>query len=516
MKILLILLLAVPVICAAETRKPNVLYIMSDDHAAHAVGAYGGRFAKLDPTPNIDRLAREGMLMRNCFCGNSICTPSRASVLTGQYSHTNGVLTLNGKLPPERQYLPKLMKEAGYETAMIGKWHLKAEPAAFDYYMVLPGQGSYFNPTFRQRGPKPWPKNEFRTTGYDSQHSSDSITKLSLQWLKKRKKDRPFFLMHHFKAPHDNFENAERYDWLYENIDMPEPETLWAEENHGSEATKGTGTSVGKRNKRRNMGHHMFVDQNLSDKDYKRTAYQRYMKKYFRTIRGVDDNIGKLLAHLEKSGELDNTIIIYTSDQGFMLGEHDYIDKRWIYEESLRMPFIVRYPPWIQAGSQSDVIVNNTDFAPTILSAAGTTAPDYMQGHSFLPVLRGEGAPAGWRTAHYYRYWMHMAHHENPAHYGIRTKDHKLVFFYGRTFGAKAGYKNSLDVPTQPGWEFYDINKDPHETKNLYNDPSYAVTIKKLKADLLRTKEELGDTDEKYPELMEIRKQYWGENPATP
>jgi len=266
-KILLILLLAVPVICAAETRKPNVLYIMSDDHAAHAVGAYGGRFAKLDPTPNIDRLAREGMLMRNCFCGNSICTPSRASVLTGQYSHTNGVLTLNGKLPPERQYLPKLMKEAGYETAMIGKWHLKAEPAAFDYYMVLPGQGSYFNPTFRQRGPKPWPKNEFRTTGYDSQHSSDSITKLSLQWLKKRKKDRPFFLMHHFKAPHDNFENAERYDWLYENIDMPEPETLWAEENHGSEATKGTGTSVGKRNKRRNMGHHMFVDQNLSDKD---------------------------------------------------------------------------------------------------------------------------------------------------------------------------------------------------------------------------------------------------------
>ncbi|MHC4559739.1 MAG: sulfatase-like hydrolase/transferase, partial [Planctomycetota bacterium] len=339
-----------------EKRKvPNILYIMSDDHAAHAISAYKSRLAKVAPTPNIDRLANEGILFENCFCTNSICVPSRATVLTGQHSQTNGALDLGGRLEPQRQFLPRLMKQAGYETAMIGKWHLKQEPA-FDYYCVLPGQGSYFNPILRESGGQ-WPKNEKRFSSYDSRHSSDVITDTSLKWLKGRDRSKPFFLMHHYKAPHDNFENAERYDWLFNDVDIPEPVSLWRQPKHGSKATKGMGTSIGKRNKRRNMGHHMFVDQSLSEDQYKRRAYQRYLKKYLRCVRGVDDNLGRLFKYLDDSGQIDNTIIIYTSDQGMMLGEHDYIDKRWMYEESMRMPFLVRYPGMIKPGTHTDEII---------------------------------------------------------------------------------------------------------------------------------------------------------------
>ena len=337
-----------PVLAASQ---PNILFIMSDDHAAHGIGAYGGRLASLDPTPNIDRLAREGVRLTNCFCTNSICVPSRATIMTGQYSHTNGIKTLNYGLEPERQSLAHEMKRAGYETAIIGKWHLKEEPAAFDHYCVLPVQGLYFNPIFRVRGPLPWPKNTIRPEQYDSIHSSDAITDLSLKWLKGRKKsDKPFFLMHHFKAPHDNFENAERYDWLYQDVDIPEPESLRHRGRHGPQGRELYGTSVSKRNKRRNMGHHMYVDQELDGEQYTGETYQRYLKKFLRAVKGVDDNIGRLLKYLEDSGQLGNTVIIYTADQGFMLGEHDYIDKRWMYDESLRMPWIVRYPQRFNGG----------------------------------------------------------------------------------------------------------------------------------------------------------------------
>jgi arylsulfatase A-like enzyme len=504
----ILFLATAPAIIAADGKRPNILYIMSDDHAAHAIGAYGGRLAPLNPTPTLDRLAKEGMLLRNVFCVNSICVPSRATILTGQHSHRNGLTTLNGSLPAARQTLAHLMKQAGYETAVIGKWHLNAEPAAFDHYCVLPGQGLYHNPVMHEKGRGEWPRNEvkFPRTGYGSVHSSDVITDLAIEWLKRRAggAEKPFFLMHHFKAPHDDFENAERYDFLYEHATIPEPESLARVPNHGSVATKGTGTSVGKRNQRRNMGMHMHVDPKLPDAEYQRVAYQRYLKKYLRCVRGVDDNIARVLAHLRETGELDNTVVIYTSDQGFMLGEHDYIDKRWMYEESMRMPFIVRFPRSVAAGTSHEAMINNVDFAPTLLDFAGVPAPDSMQGRSFRPILEGR-APADWPTATYYRYWMHMTHHDNPAHYGIRTKDHKLIFFYGLPLDAPG----ALQKPTTPGWELYDLRKDPQEMRNVYSDPGYAETARQLKAELLRLKEKIGDSDEKYPELMKVRGAHW-------
>ena len=476
--------------CSASTR-PNVLFIMSDDHAAHAIGAYGGRLASLNPTPTLDRLAREGVLLTNCFCTNSICTPSRATIMTGQYSHTNGVKTLRGRIEKDRQHLGLLMKSAGYETAIIGKWHLAAEPAAFDFYTVLPGQGSYFNPIFRRRGPQPWPKNQFRVAGYDSKHSSDAITDISINWLRQRKrKDTPFFLMHHFKAPHDNFENAERYDWLFKKDEIPEPTSLRDREQHGPLGKDQYGTSVGKRNSRRNMGHHMFVDAKLPDEEYISEAYQRYLKKFLRCVRGVDDNIARLMTHLKETGELDNTLIVYTADQGFMLGEHDYIDKRWMYEESLRMPFIVRYPRSIKPGRKLDFIANNVDFAPTLLDFAGVKTPAFMQGRSFLKMLEGEATPDDWPQATYYRYWMHMAHHDNPAHLGIRTKDFKLIYFYGQPLDAAGAVK----TPTDPYWEMYDLRHDPQEMKNVIENPAYATKRVELTSQLAQLIDRVGDT----------------------
>ncbi len=493
---------------ASDTaQKPNILYIMSDDHTSTGVGCYGSRLAYLNPTPNIDRIAKEGVRLANCFCTNSICTPSRATILSGQYSHTNGVYTLIQELPHRKHNLPRMIKAAGYETAMIGKWHLKVEPKTFDFYTVLPGQGWYHNPEFRMQGPKPWPKNTFRA----HKHSSDAITDISLKWLKNRKqKDKPFFLMHHFKAPHDNFENAERYDFLYQDETIPEPESLRNRVNHGPDGREVYGTSVGKRNKRRRMGMHMFVDDSLEEDEYMTVAYQRYLKKFLRCVKGVDDNVGRLLKHLEDTGELDNTVIVYTADQGFMLGEHDYIDKRWMYEESLRMPFVMRYPAKFKAGTVNQDIINNVDFCPTLLELAGATdqiaslAPDQkLQGHSFVANLQGN-TPDDWRTASYYRYWMHMAHHDNPAHFGVRTKDFKLIFFYGRKLDDSWFYSPQKVDTTEPYWELYDLKNDPNEMNNVINDPKYAATFNKLKNRIYELKVETGDTDQKFPEVKEL------------
>ena len=500
-----LLLIAFLITSFTETRggdPPNVLFIMSDDHTTQAIGAYGGRLASLNATPTIDSLASNGMRFDRVFCNNSICVPSRASIITGQYPQTNGVLDLTGNLPPSRQYLPLEMKKAGYQTAMIGKWHLRQEPAAFDYYCVLPNQGRYFNPTFRVRGARPWPKNVIAKQG---RHSSDAITDITLAWLKDNwDRSKPFFLMHHFKAPHDLFQNAPRYDSYLEDVVIPEPDNLRDQpaEGFGSVASRGFGSGLAKGHESWQLGRRLGIDASLSDNDYITANYQRYLKRYLRCVKGVDDNVKRLLEFLREIGELDQTIIFYTGDQGFFLGEHDLMDKRWMYEEAMRMPLIVHCPSRIGGGLSNDWLINNTDFAPTILELAGVAAPRHMQGRSFAAALSGEQRPADWRTATYYRYWMHMAHNLRvPAHFGIRTERYKLIFFYGAT---TAGEER-----TPVGWELYDLESDPFEMKNQYSNPDYQSIVASLKTELRRQRQSLNETDANYPELQDLIESHW-------
>jgi N-acetylglucosamine-6-sulfatase len=515
--LMLLVAVASPLSLLADER-PNILYIMSDDHAAHAVSAYGSRLAEIAPTPNIDRLAKEGALFTNAFCTNSICSPSRACVLTGQYNHINGSFDLSGKVMPGKQMLAIQMKKAGYQTAMIGKWHLKVEPADFDHYCVLPGQGKYHGPEFRVRGEKPWGKN---TISFPKKHSTDAITDLTLDWLKTRDDSKPFFLMHHYKAPHDYFDNAPRYESYLADVNIPEPASLWDQgEKFGSLATRGAedellqhvGTSIGSRNPRRSyLGDLPKLYPNEFPKDYdpskftdeenKRMAYNAYLKKFLRCVKGIDDNLGRLFKHLEVTGQLDNTIIIYTGDQGFMLGEHDYQDKRWMYEESQRMPFLVRYPKTVPAGQRIDSIIENVDYGPTMLEFAGAEVPKDVQGRSFRSILESGNEPEDWKQAAYYRYWMHMAHHDNPGHMGIRTKTHKLIYYYGCNYDG--GYQ------TPPGWELYDLVNDPKEMKNIVDDPASAELVKDLKDRLAKLRDNVGDDGSHYPECEKIVQEFW-------
>ncbi len=502
---------------AAE--RPNILYIMSDDHAAHAISAYGSRLAKIAPTPNIDRLAKEGALFTNAFCTNSICSPSRACVLTGQYDHVNGAFDLSGRVDPGKQMLALQMRKAGYHTAMIGKWHLKAEPADFDFYCVLPGQGKYHDPEFRVRGDKPWGKN---LISFDGMHVTDAITDITLDWLQEGwDQDKPFFLMHHFKAPHDYFDNAERYESYRADVDIPEPDTLWKRDSRfGSIATRGAddeliphiGTSIGSRNPRRSYLLDLpslypaefpqnYDPKNYSDEQNTRLAYNAYLKRFLRCVKGIDDNLGRLFKHLEETDQLDNTLIIYTGDQGFMLGEHDYQDKRWMYEESQRMPFLVRYPKSIKAGQQFDTIIENVDYSPTMLDFAGAETPNSVQGRSFKSLLESGQEADDWKQEAYYRYWMHMAHHDNPAHMGIRTKTHKLIYYYGCNYDG--GYQ------TPPGWELYDLVADPHETRNIYADPPNSKLVADLKQRLADTRKRVGDDGSQFPKCETVVQEFW-------
>ena len=447
-RFVLCLLTLVVALDVMAKERPNVLFIMSDDHTAQAVGAYATVLKPLNPTPTLDRLAAEGITFDNAFCSNSICTPSRASIITGQYPHVNGVTDLTGRILPPKQTLPILFRQAGYQTAMIGKWHLKVEPN-FDYYKVLPGQGKYYDTEFRVQGDKPWPKNLVTHKG---EHSSDAITDSTLHWFKTQyNKDKPFFICHQFKAPHDYFENAPRYQKYLADVKIPEPPTLYDVPNtFGSIATRGyndelmphIGTSIGKRNPRRSYAVDLkerFPEElpadydiaKLSERETTHLAYQAYLRKYLRCVKGVDDNLKRLFDYLKAEGLYDNTVIIYTGDQGFWLGENDYQDKRWAYDPSMRMPLIVRYPKATQAGIRSDAIIENVDFPALMLDFAGIPAPTSMQGRSFRSICETGREPKGWKQAAYYRYWMHMAHHDNPAVMAIRTKTHKLLYYYG-------------------------------------------------------------------------------------
>jgi len=518
--VLSILLLSCTSLSREVKPKPNILFIMADDHTTQAFGIYGSRLTSLNPTPNLDKIANEGMIFDSVFCNNSICTPSRASIITGQYPQTNGVLDLEGKISPERQFLPREMKKAGYLTAMIGKWHLKEEPAAFDYYNVLPGQGRYHNPVTRDYHNGAWPRNTIKHIG----HSSDVITGLSIDWLKNRDKTKPFFLMHHFKAPHDLFSNAKRYDSYLEDTEIPEPDNMHDQpaRGFGSISTRGIddrlvntiGASVSKRCNIWGLGKRLGIDEALPEPGFTSAVYQRLLKRYLRCVKGVDDNVKRLVDYLKEEGIYENTIIIYTGDQGYFLGEHDFFDKRWMYEESMRMPFIVHYPESIKKGSRCDLLINNTDFAPTMIDLAGGQVPEYMQGKSFKQTLLGKKEKE-WRDATYYRYWMHMAHNlGNPAHFGIRTHKYKLIFFYGVDYEdpPRTDYWGSqADIVTPPGWELYDIEEDPHEMNNLYGRSEYSDIIKELKAKLRLLREELNETDANYPHIQKIIDRHWND-----
>ena len=511
-----LLLCAWPLVVAIA--RPNVLFIMSDDHTAQAVGAYATVLKPLNPTPTLDKLAAEGMVFDNAFCSNSICTPSRASIITGQYPHVNGVTDLTGRILPANQTLPILFRKAGYQTAMIGKWHLKVEPN-FDYYKVLPGQGKYFDTEFRVQGDKPWPKNVVTHKG---EHSSDAITDSTLNWFKTQyDTDKPFFICHQFKAPHDYFENAPRYQKYLADVKIPEPPTLYDVPNtFGSIATRGyrdeliphIGTSIGKRNPRRSYAVDLkkrFPEElptdydvaQLSERETTRLAYQAYLRKYLRCVKGVDDNLKRLFDYLKAEGLYDNTLIIYTGDQGFWLGENDYQDKRWAYDPSMRMPFIVRYPKSIKAGTRSDAIVENVDFPALMLDFASIPVPVSMQGRSFKSICETGKEPKNWKQAAYYRYWMHMAHHDNPGVMAIRTKTHKLLYYYGCNYDG--GYQ------TPPGWELYDLKNDISELNNVYDDPAYAKIRGRLKNKLAALRKTVGDDGSHYPAAEKVVQDFW-------
>ncbi|MCZ6672459.1 MAG: sulfatase [Verrucomicrobia bacterium] len=498
--------------------KPNILFIMSDDHTAQAIGAYATVLKGLNPTPTIDALANEGIVFDNAFCTNSICTPSRACIITGQYNHNNGVFDLGGNIKPDKQMLPIQMRKAGYQTAIIGKWHLKQEPN-FDYYKVLPGQGKYFDTEFRIQGDKPWPEN---TVAYPGEHSSDVITDATLNWFKEeRDPDKPFFFCHQFKAPHDYFENAMRYQSYLADVDIPEPDTLYdvpdtwgsiGTRGHNDELTPHIGTSIGKRNPRRSYATDLFRmfpeefpddydSEELTEVETTRIAYQAYLKKYLRCVKGVDDNLKRLFDYLKAEGLYDNTVIIYTGDQGFWLGEKDFQDKRWAYDESQRMPFIVRYPKAIPSGIRSDAIIENVDYPALMLDYAGADIPKSVQGKSFRQICETGREPVGWKDAAYYRYWMHMAHHDNPGEMAIRTKTHKLIYFYG------CDYKGAKQTP--PGWELYDLARDPHELNNVYDHPAYAQVRDGLKAKFAQLRQDIGDDGSHYPLAEKVVQEFW-------
>ncbi|MEM6366596.1 MAG: sulfatase [Planctomycetota bacterium] len=477
----------------AKSDRPNVLFIMSDDHTWQAIGAYQSHLAGLNPTPNIDRLAAEGMRFNAAVCSNSICTPSRAAIMTGQYAHQNGVLTLNDRLPVERQILAHEMNAAGHQTAIIGKWHLKERPDAFDYYKVLPGQGKYFDPDFFEKG------REGKQTVQG--HSTDVITDKALDWLTNdRDASRPFFLKLHFKAPHDYYEYAPRYEDYLADVAIPEPSTL-RHRGEGSIATRGyegelsrvIATSIGRRNWRRSYAADFDVSESLSDDDALGEAYQIYLKKYLRCVKGVDDNLGRVVEYLRSNNLLDNTVIFYTGDQGFFLGEHDMQDKRWAYEPCMRMPLIVRYPKSIEGGVSTDVIVENIDFPATMLDFAGRDTLSEMTGRSFRSLLETGQAPDNWKRVAYYQYWMHMAHHDVPSHIGMRTARHKLILFHGESGGASWGKR--ANVVTPPAWELYDLKNDPLEQHNLANDPEHAELLARLQTRFSKLRNRVGAND---------------------
>ncbi len=489
--------LALLKLASGSVQKPNVVFIFSDDHAPHAIGAYNGWFKSVNPTPVIDQLAADGMLFENSFCTNSICGPSRAVIQTGKHSHKNGFMNNGNTFDWNQQTFPKLLQKAGYQTAIYGKSHLKGKPQGYDDWAVLPGQGLYYNPDMI------FPDGRKRIDGY----CTDVVTDLAVDWLEnKRKKDKPFMLMVQHKAPHRNWMPALRHLDLYDDLEIPEPTTLFDRWEDNAPAARLQELEIDRHmdlnydlfldltpefnqppsqlRQDRSAWHNMkrmspeqlakwrshygpkdkaFHEAKLSGKDLVRWKFQRYAKNYLRCVKGVDESVDNLQKTLEKLGLDKNTIVIYSSDQGFYIGDHGWYDKRWMYDESLKMPFIVKWPGMTKPGSRNTDLIQNLDYAQTFLELAGAKIPEDMQGASLVPLLKGQ-TPKDWRKEIYYHYYEYPSVHMVPRHNGIRSKRYKLMHFYQ--------FKNE--------WELYDLKSDPDELNNLYGDPKFAKVRKRM------------------------------------
>jgi arylsulfatase A-like enzyme len=473
------------------TRRPNILFIMADDHASQAIGCYGSR---LNRTPGIDRIAREGIRFDNCFCTNGICAPSRAVILTGKYSHLNGVRDNAVAFDGGQTTFPKILRASGYETAFLGKWHLKSDPTGFDHWTMLPGQGEYYNPDLVTKDGRK------RHAGY----VTDILTDMAVDFLETgRDPAKPFLLMLHHKAPHRNWQPAERHLTLYDDTVFPEPPTLrdgyetrsraaaeqemTVRDHMTLESDLKLGPPPGRLDdaqreaweKAYGPKREAFRRAGLAGDDLLRWKYQRYLQDYLGAIAAVDESVARVLDALDETGLAENTLVVYTSDQGFFLGEHGWFDKRFMYEESLRMPLVMRLPGRVRAGSVSADIVSNLHFAPTFLDVAGRGKPAEIQGRSFLPLLLGRTV-AGWPESFYYHYYEFPAVHMAKRHYGVRTRRYKLIHFY-------------YDIDA---WELYDLEKDPLELHNVCGDPAFAGVRRELEAELRRLQAFYRDSDE--------------------
>ncbi|QDV33549.1 sulfatase family protein [Tautonia plasticadhaerens] len=484
-------LVPAPAARSAEPSRPNIVFIFADDHAYQAVGAYG---STINRTPNIDRIADEGMLFRRCLVTNSICGPSRAAILTGKYSHLNGFYQNGDRFDGAQVTFPKLLQQGGYETAVFGKWHLETDPTGFDAWHILPGQGAYYNPPMIDRGER------VTHEGY----TTEIITDLSLEWLEEgRDRDKPFLLMCQQKAPHRNWQPGPKHLDAYKDGPIPEPPTLFDDYQGRGTAARTQDMTI--RDTLTPNDLKLTIPDNLTDEQLERWQaaygpeneefarlglsgdelvrwkYQRYLKDYLRCIDSVDEGVGRILDYLDEAGLAENTIVVYSSDQGFYLGEHGWFDKRWMYEESLRTPLLVRWPGVVSPGSECSRLVSNLDFAETFLHAAGVDIPDGMQGRSLVPLLKGE-EPEGWRESFYYHYYEYPGAHSVHRHYGVRTDRYKLIHYY------------SLDE-----WELFDLARDPSELRSCFDDPQYASVRSELEAELARLREDLDVPEDTRP-----------------
>ncbi len=482
----------------SQTDRPNIVFIMSDDHAEQAISAYGHPISQIARTPNIDRIAQNGAIFRNNYCANSLSGPSRACILTGKHSHANGFLAnWSKKFDGSQQTLPKILQANGYQTAIIGKWHLISEPTGFDYWKILNDQGEYNNPDFITKGD---------TAQYNG-YATDLITGFSKEWLDKRDKTKPFFLMVHHKAPHRNWVPAERHYHLYEDTVFPLPPTYFDDyegrfaaknqkmniykdmfEGHDLKMTAGINsdsllydpwpnvffgrmTPVERERfleayRERN---NEFYSKKRTEKEIAEWKFQRFMQVYLATVKSVDESVGEIMDYLEQNGLDENTIVVYTSDQGFYLGEHGWFDKRFMYEESFEMPLLMQYKGHIAPHSQVNGLTQNIDFAPSLLDFCGIKAPKDMQGVSFKKMSESGKSPTGWRKSLYYHYYEFPGFHSVRAHYGVKMDRYKLMHFYKE------------DI-----WELYDLETDKHEMHNIYGQKGTEKITRKLKQELVK------------------------------